>query len=425
MPPIENLYYDVFPRIVRTHQDALITIRPLFDHCRFDSSQPYQACLLPAEGAPHAPKMPLTPQDGLLRFPCHFEDEQEYVLCIERLVHGEVVFVAEFRLYALQADLFARRPWKGDLHMHSDYSDGKESPAYIAAACRRIGMDFMAVTDHRQYAPSLEAMNAFANVPVDLRIYPGEEVHPPDNSVHIIHFGGRFSVNELFASDTYWDEVQAIEGGLADLPEGNTRYTAASCVWCFNKIRQAGGLGVFCHPYWFTRHRYDVPQSVTDWLLDKQPFDALELIGGYHRFEADSNTLQVARYHEERSRGKRIPIVGVSDSHGCETGDLFGWYYSVVFAPTTDLADLSQAIKELYSVAVEALPGETARAYGPFRLVRYTLFLLREIFPQHDAMCVEEGRQMMAFLAGETQALAALKGFQGGTKKISRHFWQA
>jgi hypothetical protein len=64
-------------------------------------------------------------------------------------------------------------------------------------------------------------------------------------------------------------------------------------------------------------------------------------------------------------------------------------------------------------VAVEALPGADARAHGPFRLVRYAQFLLREIFPLHDALCDEEGSQMLAHLAGDPQAAARLAQLQG------------
>ena len=53
--------------------------------------------------------------------------------------------------------------------MHSHYSDGQESPAYVAAACRREGLDFMALTDHGQYKPSLEAQQAFENVRLILK----------------------------------------------------------------------------------------------------------------------------------------------------------------------------------------------------------------------------------------------------------------
>jgi hypothetical protein len=430
-------FFDIFPRIVRAGSQEQVLIRPLFDHVRFSPDETYTVTLFPAEGLPGqmratgAQKMTLTAPDGELRVPCQFTGEQEYVLTIE--YNGKQL--AEFRLYALKADLFARRPYKGDFHMHTHHSDGKESPAYVAAACRKIGMDFMAITDHHQYAPSLEAIAAFRGVETDLRIYPGEEVHPPDNWVHVLNFGGSFSVNDLFRSDAYLPEVQAIADGLEDLPAGVDRYPYASCVWCYNKIREGGGLGVFCHPYWFSNHRYDVPVALTDLLFERQPFDALELIGGYHRFELESNHLQVARYQEERSKGKRIPIVGVSDSHGCEGADLFGWFYTVAFSPSPDLPDLVSSIKDLYSVAVEALPNETPRAFGPFRLARYVQFLIREVFPAHDQLCLEEGRLLLAYAgdtvssdasgdaAGKPAAAAALAALKGRTERLYKHWW--
>ncbi|MBE0698430.1 MAG: hypothetical protein IH586_16055 [Anaerolineaceae bacterium] len=415
-------YYDVRPRIVRAGKEATVTIRPLFDHVRFKPNQAYHAILIPAEGSPgqmrwfEMPRCKFVIEHGEMRVACKFEDEQEYVLVIGQ---GQVDLV-EFRLYALDEDLYARKPFKGDFHMHTYHSDGIESPAYVAAACRRIGMDFMAITDHHKYAPSQEAIQAFAGVETGLRIYPGEEVHAPGNPAHILNFGGSFSVNDLFKSEEFLSDVQKIE---ADLPDGLDRYPYAASVWCFNKIREGGGLAVFCHPYWFHRHRYDVPQALTTLILERQPFDALELIGGYHRFEVESNHLQVARYHEERARGKRIPIVGVSDSHGCETGSLFGWYYTIAFAPSDELGELIQSIKDLYSVAVEALPGEAPRAFGPFRLVRYAQYLMRELFPIHDHLCIEEGRLMLAHIAGDEQAATALKPLAGQVKDLYAQWW--
>ena len=88
--------------------------------------------------------------------------------------------LASFRVYAVADDLFSLQPYKGDLHQHSHHSDGKEAPAYVAAYNRKLGMDFMALTDHHKYAPSLEAIQAFEGLPIDLRIFPGEEVHAPD-----------------------------------------------------------------------------------------------------------------------------------------------------------------------------------------------------------------------------------------------------
>jgi len=422
--------FDVFPRVVRAGREAQITIRPLFDHTRFGDNPPYRLMMYPAGARPGqtyaSDGEELQPDwsGGLLRFRYPFQNEQEYVLVVENISGQPRLRSYEFRFFALEDDLFDRRPYKGDVHMHSFRSDGRESPAYVAGACRRIGLDFMALTDHRRYEPSLEAIQAFQGLPVDLRMYPGEEVHPPDNPVHMINFGGGFSLNQVFRQDEvrYRAEVQAIADGLEDFPTGVDRYVYASCAWCFQQIRAGGGLGIFCHPYWLSRHRYDISETAVSLILERQPYDALELLGGYHLYEIESNLLQVARYHEERARGRRIPIVGVSDAHGCEA-DLFGWFYTVVFSPSPDLTDLALSIRELYSVAVDALPDNPPRAQGPFRLVLYTHFLLREVFPLHDALCHEEGRQMLAYLAGDPQAEANLAAMQGRTKALYDHFW--
>jgi hypothetical protein len=409
-------YYEIFPQVVRAGFPARITIHPRYDPSLFNTEQSFHLTLQPIAGtASQATNYLLKPDKGSLQFDASFPTEGEYSLILNPN-HGERSrSFAEFKLYALEQDLFERRPFKGDLHMHSNHSDGRESPPHVAAACRRIGLDFMAITDHAKYEPSIEAIRAFEGLPVDLKIFPGEEVHSPDHPVHIVNFGGRYSVNELFNSESYHSEVRFLASQLPPLKAGIERLTAASCLWTFEKIRQAGGLGIFCHPYWISLHRYDTPALLTEYLLERQPFDALELIGGYFPFESDSNHLQVIRYHEARAAGKKIPIVGVSDAHGCERSELFGWYYTLVFSPSQKFEDLVQAIKSGYSVAIEAMPAQPARSHGPLRLVQYAQFLLREVLPQHDELCFEEGRQMLAYLSGDPDAVQQLTAFQGRT----------
>ncbi|HOJ12011.1 MAG TPA: hypothetical protein PK733_15675 [Clostridiales bacterium] len=158
-------------------------------------------------------------------------------------------------------------------------------------------------------------------------------------------------------------------------------------------------------------------------MFDTQPYDAFELLGGYHLSEVESNTLQVARYHEEISKGKKIPIVGSTDSHGCEKGSLFGWYYTIVFSHTSELQDIIGNIKSLHSVAVEALPNEKVRVYGPFRLVKYALFLIREVFPAHDALCFEEGKLMLDYISGDKSVSDKLGRLKGQTTELMANFF--
>jgi hypothetical protein len=66
------------------------------------------------------------------------------------------------------------------------------------------------------------------------------------------------------------------------------------------------------------------------------------------------------------------------------------------------------------------LPGEVVRVYGPFRLVKYALFLLREVFPAHDELCREESAAMFDWI-GESgpekqqQAGTLLQTYKGRT----------
>lgn len=359
---------------------------------------------------------------GTARLALHFEAEQEHVIGLRRA--GSEESITQARVYSVRGDLLQRTPLKGDLHIHSCRSDGREPPGEIPAWCRRIGLDFMAVTDHGLYQPSLEARDAFADVPVDLRILPGEEVHPPDNPAHIVNFGGQASVCALYAgAEKYHYEVSRLATDLPAPPSAVDGFQYASCLWCFDRIRDAGGLAVFCHPYWYYENQYTPPGSLTSHLLAERPFDAFELIGGFYRSEADSNTLQVARYHEERQTRGPMPVVGCSDAHGCTTGDLFGWYYTIVFAQGCERAELIGSIRDLYSVAVEALPGGVPRAYGPFRLVKFALFLLREVFPRHDSLCEKEGDLMLAHVRGDREAAGRLAATSGRVGALMDTLW--
>ena len=428
-PPQESSrYFRVYPRVVASDCLTEIKITPLDRYAGFDSNSQYQVALFPMESLDSAewnwkgPVMPAQMKGESLVFSAVFTGEQKYILAVERITPDAVEPVADCAIYAAREDLFKRFPYKGDMHMHSHYSDGVESPPYVAAMCRKIGMDFMAVTDHGQYSPSLEAIEAFRDQPVDLRIYPGEEVHPPENPIHIVNFGGGFSINELFTQDErYQHEVAARQAQQGEIPAGANPYWYASALWCFDKIREAGGLGIFCHPYWFANRMVRIPESLTSALLETQPYDALEVIGGYFRHESDSNMLQVVRYYEETAKGKRIPIVGVSDAHGCHK-DLFGWYYTLVFSPSLALGDLISSIKNQYSVAIEALPGELVHVYGPFRMVKYAQFVLEELMSAHDSLCAQEGGYMLAHLAGDPQATEKLRLSQGRTQKLLKDY---
>ncbi|HHY83078.1 MAG TPA: PHP domain-containing protein [Clostridiales bacterium] len=370
----------------------------------------------------YAEPKPVNIVDGKAMINIEPDREQEYRL----VLYKDRDWLADCFVYAVKEDLYELNPYKGDFHMHSNQSDGKEPPAEVAAQGRAIGFDIMAVTDHGLYNPSLEAIAAYEGVKLDIKLCPGEEVHPPKNPVHIINFGGRASVNALFDTQEYKQGVTEIQANLPPLKDGCDPYEYASSLWVFNKIRELGGMSIFCHPYWrFPYYEaaqdYYISEGLTSQMFEDRPFDAYEVLGGYSLAEQDSNTLQTARYSEERQRGP-LPIVGVSDAHGC-CNELFGWYFTIVFSKECTLEGIKEGICALRSIAVEKLPGREARAYGPFRLVQFALFLLREYFPTHDALCAQEGQLMKDWINSDKTAGDKLAGLSGQTDAWIKKFY--
>jgi len=400
----QDLYYEITPKVLPADSEATIIVRPIHTHAVFEAGATYRVDYYAMEGGlkgTHDTGEVSPRSDGCLILQHHLEGEQEHRFVVAREAEGTRPFQMVVHVYSLRDDLFERRPYVGDVHMHTHYSDGRESPAYVAARCREVGMDFMAITDHHKYAPSIEAQETFAGIPLELLILRGEEVHPPGNPVHLVNFGGAFSVNALFQDTAgYAASVDEYERTLGSLVPGCPRRQYAETLFCLDKIREGGGLAIYCHPYWVAGHPYYVSEAFNTQMMNAQPYDALEVIGGYGQDEPESNPLQVARYHEERAKGKRIPIVGVSDSHGTDTGRLFGWYWTLVLSPELAQEALIASIKDLYSVAVETLPGERVLVYGPFRISKIAYFLWREVLPLKNRLCEEEGRLMQALIAG-------------------------
>ena len=295
----------------------------------------------------------------------------------------------------------------------------------MASNYRRHGFDFFALTDHHRYGPSQEVIEAFKKLETNFKVYPGEEVHPPRNCVHQVNFGGAFSVNDLHRqTEQYEKEVAEIQKNL-DIPylDEHDRYCYASSKWCFQKIQEGGGIAIFSHPYWITGDHYNVSEALQRAFFEKCEFDAFELIGGFWVAQAEANSLQVSRWSEERAKGRKIPVVGVSDSHGTQDTGLFDWYYSLVFAPTCEFPDLRAAIKDERSVAVHWIEKEVPQLHGPFRYVKFAYFCLREILPLHHEECAEEGRLMLKYFGGDESAAKMIALCKNRVADLYKKLW--
>ncbi|MEU1076931.1 MULTISPECIES: CehA/McbA family metallohydrolase [unclassified Streptomyces] len=190
------------------------------------------------------------------------------------------------------------RAWyRGDCHLHSWYSDGRRTPAEIAALARAAGLDFINTSDHNTHAshPAWEGLWGD-----DLLILTGEEITTRNG--HVLALGvdpGTFVDWRYRARDNRF-------GHFA------------------REIRRAGGLVVPAHP-----HGTCVG---CNWKFGFAEADAVEVWNGPYTPDDEvslqewDGTLAVAA----RSGGRWTPAMGNSDAH--RDPDRIGGPQTVVLA---------------------------------------------------------------------------------------------
>ncbi|MBQ3066346.1 MAG: hypothetical protein IJC98_08940 [Clostridia bacterium] len=149
----KQLYdYDLFPMVFPAGQSVDFSIKPLGAHVLFHGS--YQVTIRRFDRQGYLKNMDETvpcvlSDDGCIRFSYQAESECEHAVFLRRPDRHDTI--ETFHIYALDADLACRYPLRGELHTHTCRSDGAESPACICANYRKIGYDFIVVTDHQLY----------------------------------------------------------------------------------------------------------------------------------------------------------------------------------------------------------------------------------------------------------------------------------
>lgn len=454
--------YDIYPLVVKKDVPTTIHILPRGGRPQFEIGREYDVLITATEEG-DAPDFPLTGNHTKLKAVCNekggfdiehtFDAEEEFFIMF---FDENAKSIQTFSVYCIEKDLQGRYPFIGDLHMHTLRSDGRQKPATVAANYRKYGYDFTVISDHGRYYPSLEAIEAYKDVDIEMTIVPGEEVHLPRlsngrNDIHIVNFGGEYSINALVDTNVAleekgtdkkyrslngecpdimpFDEFEKKMQGLAealDVPDNIERIPYAMSCWEFDEIRKANGLAIFAHPCWKKAKGYQVPDVLCDYMLEHHDFDAFEVLGGERYFE--HNGFQTIKYYEQLGRGNRLPIVGSTDSHSSyESNDGAFICETIVFSAENEKNELIESIKDFYSVAVDTISKEY-RLVGENRLVRYARFLLDNYFPIHDEYCYEEGRLMRQYVDGTEEekedAKKTLSAIYGRVAKMRKKYFE-
>lgn len=410
----------IFPRVFRSNTTETV-------YLRCDGAADVEIKLQPMEKylIPHS-KMRIDEEEryafspmknegnGLFSFEYAFQDEQKYSVRIK--FDGEITSSS---VYALDADLFSLRAFKGDTHVHTCRSDGLKPPFETVCDYLSRGYGFISVTDHHQYAPSLEARDVISPLTDAITVLRGEEVHnAPMGYIHIVSLDADSSIGQVIDNDPDYVDARVNEILSCRSLDGLKHpYTAAYRIFVANEIRRAGGISVLTHPLWDAYGEYNMDTDELVYHLKNKTFDAFELLAD-DDFYGNGDNLQVALYYELASQGVSTSLLGSSDCHTTEAEySFFNRHFSLVFSD--NVKNLPSAIKNGMCVAVNRRSDSDFFVFGDFRLVKYARFLLTAYYPQYSALT----SRLSEILLREKRRTEELEGIEDSIRELNNKFF--
>jgi len=331
---------------------------------------------------------------GEIRLKFRFCTEGTHTL---RLSAGDKV-LTDISIFAVKKDWLHLRPFRCDLHQHSGYSycnrDPKiYSPEYLAILNCRAGLDFVTISDHKQRSASLKAMYFTDRCNGNFKSYPGEEVHLSDlHNIHLLNVGGDRCISDLTNSESYASELKPYYDSTPAHLDHLVRHMMANQAWLYAKIKEAGGVAVFCHPFWWPLGRRFLPECVCDYVMENDLFDCLEVFGAPDN--GNGNAAVALHRNWCMKKGRFIPVVGNNDSH---SDDTVGVNSTVVFAENNELSAIKAALVEGNCIAVTRDMGrfDNPNTVGTPEATAFYNFLRKEYYPLHDIIMKRESEIML------------------------------
>ncbi len=435
--------YALFPRVAPVNEPTAFVMNGVGIETALEKNTTYRVRFLPQEEIATAktlcigddgcyPEITVQSDDkGILHFTYTLPREEIYTF---RLLKENGDRVADCKVFAAAEDLRNRIPMRGNTHCHVCCSvDGHEDPVIAAALYRQAGYDYLAITDHHKTDGSVYAIEHTKELPMEMALYYGEEVHVPNAYIHAINVGAL--LEDKIGLDAYYHrheaEVNAIVTATAKeyadkLPAGVEPLDFAWRKWIADTIHQNGGIAIAAHPFW----EYDAnntSNAMLRYMMQTKLFDAVEIIHGQDDPDCTDANRQVAFWNDLRAQGIFLPVVGVDDAHrrvhNWDYASDFNKAYTIIFAENKEMGGFAEAIRGGYSVAVTHRAGMVGDVVGTYRLTVFAIFLLENYFPFHDELCFEEGRAIKGAYLGNERDRALLGVINGRVADFTAKFF--
>ncbi|MEE0930696.1 MAG: PHP domain-containing protein [Acutalibacteraceae bacterium] len=371
----KSAYFEITPKIIQAGKRSRITIRSS-DSCMWLSGT-YLAMVVPYYEYSYVPFMnykdeifEIAAKDGVLSFEYDFLCEQMYRIIIGEKTEKGLGVLLKTAVYALQDDLFSLIPLVGDFHSHTIHSDGLDSPESVLNSAIRLGLDFIAITDHNNYTGSVDAMKIAKNKNLPITVINGEEYSSTFTNMHIISLGAEVPLDE---------KHYCIEPDSENTKLSTFELTKQLC----QKIKENGGVSVMCHPLWKPFHsdgsRIDVPMSLVKELMENNVFDAIEIVGGSKIQDTMTSQMHHLWAVNYGATPDKTAYLGSTDSHTYSIDPIGGKHFTLVLSKSNTQKDIIDAIRNRLTVAVEIIDENNASLYGCPRYCMFAQFYLKEI----------------------------------------------
>lgn len=207
----------------------------------------------------------------------------------------------------------------GDLHMHSDASDGQHSIHQLVEMARAMGLDYMAVANHNNYAENL-------NLPVVAGLTLIPAVEWTHYKGHMNFFGAQVPFKNSFEANSAQDMARILQDAKA-----------------------AGALISVNHP------KCSLCPYVWE---DEACFDTVEVWNGPMR---QDNLNAIAWWDGMLRQGRRLSLVGGSDFHRSGRVVRLGRPATAVYAASRAVPDILAGIAAGRSYVTQHVGGVRLR----------------------------------------------------------------
>ena len=206
--------------------------------------------------------------------------------------------------YEIEFTMKQRVLLRGELHCHSTASDGNQTTLELMQDAKRMGLDFLCISDHNAYSQNDE----MAAPPIGLTMIPGME---------LTHYDGHVNLMGVTRPIACPFPINGRDMMMATLKEA-----------------KANGAHISPnHPLDF-----DCP-----WLFGMDvDMDSVEVWNGGIPIEA--NLLALNWWHDELCKGRKLAIRGGSDFHNTDALRTLGSPATWVYADSREPGDILKAI---------------------------------------------------------------------------------